>query len=377
MSGPPVVLVPSGGIAATEAVNAPQFTVDPNGRGLALTLVASGGIPVNLQGASSPPDPIIPGVLTARAGVFNLTGVDMNTSSQYKMPLDASAFNLTGIAAGLSKTGALALAADPGSFSLTGAAATLSQGTGTFSPSSLSPSFWGEAASSNLFQSNAGTTAATANGDVVGYFADLSGNGRHFVSLANDGTRPTLQGVGAKKYLQFDGADDILTLAASLGSYAGGSASWFFTINQNNSAGNGTPVLAEGDSAATASVYSLATARSTDATSAAAIIRNSANTAFLTQATAVQANVFNNTPHVYGVVDNGSTLTPYLDGVAGTPVAYNRSGSLTQNRTGMGGYYRSSVGPYGAVQLYAALTVPRVLNSTEIANLSTYMAVLK
>lgn len=45
----------------------------------------------------------------------------------------------------------------------------------------------------NSFQEIAGTTAATADGDRLGYLTDRSGNGRHWIAAADNTTRPVLK----------------------------------------------------------------------------------------------------------------------------------------------------------------------------------------
>ena len=67
-------------------------------------------------------------------------------------------------------------------------------------------------ANAGVFQSNAGTTPATANNDVIGYWTDQSGSGNHLKSSADDSTRPTLQLNQQNTYacVRFDGSNDIL-----------------------------------------------------------------------------------------------------------------------------------------------------------------------
>jgi hypothetical protein len=90
----------------------------------------------------------------------------------------------------------------------------------------LTPALWIEA-KQQTFQSNAGTTPASANSDPVGYIGDLSGAGFHMTSVANDTTRPLLQGVGVFPYLDFTSANSqTLRRAADIGSYAAGATTW-------------------------------------------------------------------------------------------------------------------------------------------------------
>jgi hypothetical protein len=70
--------------------------------------------------------------------------------------------------------------------------------------------------SATLFQASNGTTPAAADGDVVGYIADKSGNLRHFTQ-ATTANKPTVQ-LAEKNgcnVLRFDGTDDQLETTAT------------------------------------------------------------------------------------------------------------------------------------------------------------------
>lgn len=89
----------------------------------------------------------------------------------------------------------------------------LGGGASAFDPLSLSPALWLDASdASTLFQDSAGTTPATADSDVVGMWADKSGNGRH-VTQTTTANKPLLklaQQNGLNVVL-FDGSNDTLT----------------------------------------------------------------------------------------------------------------------------------------------------------------------
>jgi hypothetical protein len=246
-----------------------------------------------------------------------------------------------------------------------------------FTPASLSPNLWIEPGKGGLFQTIDGTTtAATATNDVVGYAPDQSGNGFHLTAAANDTTRPTLQGVGTFPYISFDGSNDLLRRTAALNSYTAGTASWFCCI-RSNSNGTSTIVAGEGSSSTTNPIYAPIQANGTTATTASGLIRTDDNTSLLPTATVVQTGVFNGSDHVYGVIDDGTgaTVTPYLDGVAGSAVAYTARGgkALTADRLAIGGLQRSTASNWWAGRIYGLVIVNRALNSTERANLTTYL----
>jgi len=62
-----------------------------------------------------------------------------------------------------------------------------------------------------LFQDAAGTTPVTADGDPVGYVADLSGNGNH-ATQSISAARPLYRTDGTLHWLEFDEVDDFLNL---------------------------------------------------------------------------------------------------------------------------------------------------------------------
>ena len=82
-----------------------------------------------------------------------------------------------------------------------------------FTPTSISGlQLWLDASdSSTLYQNSNGTTAATADGDPVGYWADKSGNGRH--ATQSDGTKKAALKVSnqnGRNVNYFDGVNDNL-----------------------------------------------------------------------------------------------------------------------------------------------------------------------
>ena len=88
-----------------------------------------------------------------------------------------------------------------------------------FTPASISGlQLWLDASdASTLFTDSAGTTAATANGDPVGRWADKSGNARH--ATQTDGTKKpsrTNSAQNALTGLTYDGVNDFLNASTGL-----------------------------------------------------------------------------------------------------------------------------------------------------------------
>jgi hypothetical protein len=236
-------------------------------------------------------------------------------------------------------------------------------------PASLAFQF--EPARGGMFQSNAGTTSAVANGDVIGYLPDFGTGGLHLTSAADDTSRPTLQGVGVHPYINFDGVNDGLRHLAPSGAYAAGAASWFIALRSN---ANATDACLMGD-AATTPLYAIL-ANHTAASSASMKVRNDANTLLLDGVSALMANVFNGADHVFGIIDDGSGVTPYLDGVAGSRVAYTRSGTLTMSTFNLGALFRASASNWWAGRVYGAMGANRVFTAAEITSANGYLTKL-
>ena len=93
---------------------------------------------------------------------------------------------------------------------------------GAFSPSDIASLFGWYDANQEVYQDSSFTTPATADGDPVGGWKDLSGNGRHLIQSV-DGNRPTLKlGIqNGKNILRFTGTQymqsvDVYTVATSI-----------------------------------------------------------------------------------------------------------------------------------------------------------------
>lgn len=247
-------------------------------------------------------------------------------------------------------------------------------GGGGFSPASLSPVGWWEASTSSLFQSNAGTTAAVSNGDVIGFLSDLSGNGNHLKSLADDTTRPTLQGVGVHPVIRFDGVNDLLSCGA-LNLYNGGSCSIFFAGKVNAGAVN--LVVCGEASTANGNPFYVIHAHAVTASTMATQIRNDASASILAGSSPVLASAFGNTDVVLGMTDSGTLVSEYLDQGSAATTAETRSGTLTLNNFSVGGLRRTTINNWMAMDIYGMVCVTSVIGSTNRSSLVTYLGALQ
>jgi len=312
-----------------------------------------------------------PNTLVASPGSFLFSGDTMTPLIDYRLPAVGGSFAMTGQVATLRH--AVKLAAAGGSFAMTGQAATLTPATG-FTPASLSPSWWLEVGKGGLFQSNAGTTAAVSDGDVVGYAPDQSAAAFTITSVADDTTRPTLQGVGVFPYLSYDGSNDLLRRTAALDGWNAGSSTWCFTFRSNSNAVNAI-VAASRSSSGTGPCYCLFKADAGTATTQSILVRDdaSANVTGLTQF--LNTNVFNGSDHVIMLIDNGSSIVTYLDGsLVNGDASYTHTQTLTLNRFSLGASLSTSAAAWWAGRIYGGVIIDGLaVDATQRANLTTYM----
>lgn len=87
-----------------------------------------------------------------------------------------------------------------------------------FNPSKISGLQLWLKADTGLFQNSNGTTAVTADGDPIGYWADQSGNSNH-ATIATSSLRPTYKVAQQNGYggVKFDGTDDYLATPINTG----------------------------------------------------------------------------------------------------------------------------------------------------------------
>lgn len=239
-----------------------------------------------------------------------------------------------------------------------------------FTPLSLTPALWIDPSdTATMFQSNAGTTTVTDT-SVCGYAGDKSGNAKHFTSLANNTTRPTWNNNSGKPYLNFDGTDDVLRNNTDMGFYSAGALSTFIAVRGNPALNTYLFVSTETNGGA---YYGIAQSSNGSASDSKIFMLNDASSVRFNSDLAL--GIWNNADVVYGVVDDGSSITPYVNGVAGTTVPYTRSGALTLSCVTLGGLVIGGAGGnwFGA-RIYELVSVKRVLTAPEIVSLNSYLS---
>lgn len=207
-----------------------------------------------------------------------------------------------------------------------------------------------------LFQNNAGTGAVAADSDVVGMWQDKSANAFHLTSVANDNTRPVWRSGGGYPYVETDGINDVLRRLEAMDLWAPGGVTIAIAMRASSPAVSRYP-FAGGNSSQTNTILSPFYTSPTTAADAAAFYRADGGANIISNQT-TNAAAFDGNDTVLVAVDNGSSVTVYQDGVAGTARAYTRgANAMTTNIIALGALVRGNPQTYAG---YMAMRVHRV-----------------
>lgn len=225
-----------------------------------------------------------------------------------------------------------------------------------------------------LFQSIAGTGAVAADGDVVGYWGDKSGGAKHLTAVADNTTRPAFKIESGKQFIRFDGVNDFLRVLNSLGTYAAGAATIGLAMRYASPA-TARALVSYGSTSNTNNIYNLVQTESGTASRSSVRINSSTGTVIAANTLDVASGAFDGTPKTLIVTDSGSSLIGYLDNVAAVdgPQAYTRTGSMTNNIMGIGGFARATPVSFAAVDIFALVIYNSVLNSTDRGTLHAFL----
>ena len=227
---------------------------------------------------------------------------------------------------------------------------------------------------STMFQTITGTTAVAADGDVVGTWKDKSSSAFDLAAIGNDTSRPTFHVSGSLYWVEGDGSNDTIYRAGTLGLYALSGYTVVAGVRANPAADKW--LLSEGYSAFPgANIAMLRSEASTASTMTYQISRDDASR-IITETAVIKTGVWDNTDKVVAVSDSTTAITPYVDGVVGTPYTYSRSGTVTTfNRFGLFGYAGAGCCyDQFAARVYCVLVYNRVLNAAEVKQASRYCA---
>jgi len=227
--------------------------------------------------------------------------------------------------------------------------------------------------SATLF-TNVDATGTVNNGSSIGTWFDKSANGFHLSAADND-TRPTFNANGGFPRVDFDGVNDCLRRLAGLSLYTASGYTAAIALRSNANAVN-RYLVAGGNATQTNTIFSLFGSYPVTAADATTTYRNDAGAALSGTGLVLSSAAFDDTDTVLIVVDTGTTLTMWQDGVAGTTRTYTRTGNMTIDRFAIGALFRvATAGSWFAAGVYALAIWPGIqLNSTERAQVLTTFA---
>lgn len=239
----------------------------------------------------------------------------------------------------------------------------------SFDPLSVGPSLLIDPSdTATMFQLITGATTVT-DGSVCGFAGDKSGAAFDLSAAANDTTRPTWVNNSGFPYISFDGTNDVLRRTTALGLYAGASGNSVFLAIRSNTPLVNNVLVGDTNTGDVDTLYTIM-ADSVTASTMRARVSNDAGT---TEANVSRTTAFDNSDRVIGFTDDKSNIVTYLDQSASSPTGYTRSGVHTHNRFCLGADITSVTTFFWPGRVYGMVIVPRVMNSTEIANVVTWL----
>jgi hypothetical protein len=231
-------------------------------------------------------------------------------------------------------------------------------------------------ADAEVYQDTAATTPAGAD-DPVGLIVDTSPNGVDF-EQATSTKRPIRKVDANGSYLEFDGTDDIL-VAQLAGLYDAGLATIIFAVDNANIADAGA-MLSERNSASGSAIYHPFTETTGTTGTMRLFIRRDDNTTIKnTPRTVVAGSPFGGGWHMAVVTDSGTSAVVERTAQDGTEFttggdSYTRSGTLTLNRTGLGGAAANTESLQSNMRIGRMVAIGRALTTTELDQVKTWVA---
>lgn len=229
----------------------------------------------------------------------------------------------------------------------------------------------------SMWQDTAKASQVSADSQTVGYWADKAAGGFDISAAGNDTTRPLYKTASGVHWVEFDGANDLLRRLDALNLW---NASGYTAVFAMRALSNATLAYLCGQGHATTTNAILGVLGSAGvAANTGHNYRNDSSTTVLNSGSSTGVNFLDGTDRVVMIVDNGSSVIAYLDGVAGTSRSYTRAGNtISANRFALGGLLRATAIGFFPHRLHGAAIWPGLnLNSTERAQTNTFFASLQ
>ena len=228
---------------------------------------------------------------------------------------------------------------------------------GAWSPASVEPLAWYDAADAATIVQSGGT---------VSQWNDKSGHGRHVaqVTVAN---QPAYF-AGA---VSFDGTNDYLWNSSPF-MWTNGQVDVYLVAAVN--AGTDARIVAEAYSSSTVQMYCLAQTHKSDATRMDSFLRNDASASIFNHGYLSPAAAFDNTGKIYQWRDTATNLSGRVNGGMETAIGYSRSGTMTLNTFAIGAIYRSGAGSAWAKASIREVVIAGKLSDADRMALEGYLA---
>ena len=221
---------------------------------------------------------------------------------------------------------------------------------------------------STLFQTIAGTTAVTTDGDVVGTAKDANGNGFDLTAVADTSVRVVYNTSGGLHWLTFDGTD-VLKRGAYLGLW--GTAHTIAVALRHDAAAQGS-VLSEKNVADAEVEYRPLRNHASDFNDIQAWKRIDDGTYRLNNVTVGDEGFTTTTDVSIIITDTGTLITAYQDGSnIGNSGTYTAASGTAPDVFSIGGTYRTTASDFFAGRIYRLRIWSRVLDAGEIATTDT------
>jgi hypothetical protein len=220
-----------------------------------------------------------------------------------------------------------------------------------------------------LFNTITGTGAVSVAGTAVGMVNDKSGNAFHLTATGNDTTRPTYETTDYP-HLNFDGSNDKLRRLAELGMYEAGACTVALAIKANPSVSR--VLLGEGASSSTQPFYMFQANGST--ATAGAFHHRTDGGALIANSLGSGTGAWDNTWRVVVIVDSGSNIKWYVDGVEVDSDNYTRSGTLALlNQFSLGCQIDTSAKNFFVGKVRKLAVIKKAVSAAERASMTTHL----
>lgn len=220
-----------------------------------------------------------------------------------------------------------------------------------------------------LSQTISGTTAVSADGDLVGTARNALGDGFDLTATADTAVRPTYNTDGLGHWLTFTtGENDVLRRTAALGLFGGTSRPVTIVAVVRAVATTQTSIVGEGSSSTGTPHYSVTRTNGTDFNDLQANYVQDSGTIGLNNIILFDEAFPADTDSVIVITDTSASILAYYDGTAnpGGATSYTR-GTTTLDRFSVGARVRTTTDGYFVGRIYRLIIYNRVLSAGEIA----------